>query len=197
MGEYFSPRQLMVEDAALAFDWQGKALWQRTLGAEVPGKSKWSSGCNSSIVPCHEAQGGRPELDGIRLGGAGDVTATHRAWRQQKTTADVPTPAEYNGRVFVLGDRGEVECLDPATGGICWQGALPKASASFFASPVVAGGKLYAAREDGVVFVAQVQDKFEVLAENRMGEQIIASPVAVSNRLLIRGEHHLFCIGER
>lgn len=149
------------------------------------------------IVPCHEAQGVRLELDGIRLGGTGDVTATHRAWRQQKTTADVPTPAEYNGRVYVLGDRGEVECLDPVTGGICWQGALPKASASFFASPVVAGGKLYAAREDGVVFVAQVQDKFEVLGENRMGEQVIASPVAVANRLLIRGAHHLFCIAEK
>jgi outer membrane protein assembly factor BamB len=73
---------------------------------------------------------------------------------------------------------------------------LPKASASYFASPVIAGGKLYAAREDGVVFVAQVQDKFEVLAENRMGEQVIASPVAVANRLFIRGEHHLFCIAE-
>jgi outer membrane protein assembly factor BamB len=341
------------QDAALAFDWQGKVLWQRTLGAETPGKSKLSSGCNSSpvtdgvsifvffnsatlaaldwegkvrwqtntvtafgperlywdrgtspvltekaviiarmhhgdswlaafdktsgrldwkvprnfqtpeeddnayttplvlreqggetvvvwgadhltahaavdgrllwscgdfnpqsiphypaggspviaagflIVPCHEAQGTRPELDGIRLGGTGGVSAPHRAWRQQKTTADVPTPAEYNGRVYVLGDRGEVECLDPATGESLWKHALPKASASYFASPVVAGGKLYAAREDGVVFVAQVQDKFEVLAENRMGEQVIASPVAVANRLFIRGERHLFCIAAK
>jgi outer membrane protein assembly factor BamB len=48
-----------------------------------------------------------------------------------------------------------------------------------------------------VVFVAQVQDKLEVLAENRMGEQVIASPVAVANRLLIRGAHHLFCITEK
>jgi hypothetical protein len=38
------------QDAALAFDWQGKALWQTTLGHETPGKSKWSSGCNSSPV---------------------------------------------------------------------------------------------------------------------------------------------------
>jgi hypothetical protein len=52
-------------------------------------------------------------------------------------------------------------------------------------------------REDGVVLVAQVQDQFEVLAENRMGDQSIASPVAVSNRLLIRGGRHLSCIAER
>jgi len=29
-----------------------------------------------------------------------------------------------------------------------------------------------------------------------MGERVIASPVPVSNRLLVRGEKHLFCLGE-
>jgi outer membrane protein assembly factor BamB len=149
------------------------------------------------IVPCHEEKSGRPELDGIRMGGSGEVTATHRAWRRQNTGASVPTPAEYNGRVYVLRDRGEVECLDPSTGRMWWQGAFPKSSASYFASPVLADGKLYAAREDGLVFVAQVRDKLEVLAENPMGEQVIASPVAVSSRLFIRGERHLFCIAEK
>jgi outer membrane protein assembly factor BamB len=71
---------------------------------------------------------------------------------------------------------------------------LPKASASYYASPAIAAGKLYAAREDGVVFVAQVAGRFELLAENRLGEQIIASPVPVGNRLLLRGERHLFCV---
>ena len=50
-------------------------------------------------------------------------------------------------------------------------------------------------REDGVVSVAQVEGGFKVLAENRMGERVIASPVLVSNRVLIRGEKHLFCAG--
>jgi len=43
--------------------------------------------------------------------------------------------------------------------------------------------------------VATATGKFEVLAENNMGEQIIASLVPVSNRLLLRGEKHLFCVG--
>jgi hypothetical protein len=29
-----------------------------------------------------------------------------------------------------------------------------------------------------------------------MGERIIAAPVPVGNRLLIRGHNHLFCIGK-
>ncbi len=45
-------------------------------------------------------------------------------------------------------------------------------------------------REDGILFVAKVEDGFELLAENDMRERIIASPVPISNRLLIRGERH-------
>jgi outer membrane protein assembly factor BamB len=59
----------------------------------------------------------------------------------------------------------------------------------------VAGDKLYAPREDGTVFVASVaNDAFQVLAENDMGESVIGSPVPAPNRLLIRGEKHLFGI---
>jgi len=144
------------------------------------------------IVPCHEAMRGPVA---IKLGGTGDVTATHKVWSRQKTSESVPSPAVYNGRLYILGDRGEVECLDPATGRSWRQGALPRGD-GYYASPIIADGKMYAARGDGVVFVAQVEDKFEVLAENQMGEQVIASPVAVSNRLFIRGECHLFCIAE-
>jgi outer membrane protein assembly factor BamB len=134
-------------------------------------------------------------LYGIKMGGSGDVTATHRAWERDDTGCFVPTPAEYQGRVYLLRDRGEVVCVDPATGRTLWSGELPKGSASYYASPTLADGKIYAAREDGVVFVARVGGHFEVLARNEMGERIIAAPVPVSGRLLIRGEKHLFCAG--
>ena len=134
-------------------------------------------------------------LYGIKLGGSGDVTATHRVWKRDDTGSMVTTPAEFKGRVYVLRDRGEIECVDPATGKTIGKGQLPKRSASYYASPVVADGKLYAAREDGVVFVVRSEPPFEILAENNLGEQLIASPVPVEGRLLIRGEKHLFCIG--
>lgn len=136
-------------------------------------------------------------LHGIKLGGQGDVTATHRIWKREGVGAFVPTPAAYQGRVYVLNDRGDVECIDPATGQTHWKNALPKSSSSYYASPSVADGKLYAVREDGVVFVARVAGSFEVLAENKMEERIIASPVPVGNRLLLRGEKHLFCVAAR
>ena len=134
-------------------------------------------------------------LYGIRLGGSGDVTTSHRAWIREGAGAFVPTPAVYKGRVYFLGDRGEIQCVNPGNGEVLWRDALPKASASYYSSPTVAAGKMYAAREDGAVFVAKVEGGFELLAENDMREPIIATPVPVANRLLLRGAEHLFCVG--
>lgn len=135
---------------------------------------------------------GRGErLHGVALDGRGK-----RLWKREDTGAFVPTPAEYKGRVYLLRDRGEVECIEPTTGKTIWADQLPRTSAKYYSSPTVADGKLYAAREDGVVFVARVEGKFEVLSQNDMGERVIASPVPVANRLLLRGEGHLFCVGK-
>ena len=87
-----------------------------------------------------------------------------------------------------------IVCLDPATGNTIWTGSLPRGSASFYASPVIANGILYAAREDGIVFAARVEDKLELLSENPMHERIIASPAVANGLLLLRGDEHLFCV---
>jgi outer membrane protein assembly factor BamB len=148
-----------------------------------------------AVVATGRADRGKPLLYGVKLSGSGGVSQTNRLWKRNDTGTFVPTPSAYHGRIYILRDRGEVECLDPKRGQTIWHGALPKASSNYYASPLVAPGKLYAVREDGVVFVVRADGPFEVLAENAMGERIIASPVPLANRLLLRGEHHLFCIG--
>ena len=139
---------------------------------------------------------GIPRLHGIRLAGSGDVTETNHVWKRDDVGTFVPSPVVYKGRVILVRDRGEVDCIDPATGKTIWSGAFPKNRANFYASPLIAGDKLYAPREDGTVFVASVaNDKFTVLSENDMAESVIGSPVPASNRIFIRGEKHLFCVG--
>jgi outer membrane protein assembly factor BamB len=133
-------------------------------------------------------------LDGVKLGGSGDVTKSHRLWTREDTGSFVPTPSALKDRIYLLRDRGEIECVEAATGKTLWKGELPKSGPSYYASPLLAGGKIYAPREDGVIYVARADGQFEVLAENKMNERIIASPVPLGNRLLIRGEQHLFCI---
>jgi len=144
---------------------------------------------NMAIIP----YGRGARLAGIALNGTGDVTATHRKWTIENKGTFVPSPATDGQKVYLVRDRGEVLCVNPADGEVEWQAALPKHRASYYSSPTLADGKIYAAREDGVLFVAQTKGGFKLLTENDMGERIIASPVPVNGSLLIRGEKHLFC----
>jgi outer membrane protein assembly factor BamB len=137
---------------------------------------------------------GQGHVHAIRLDGNGDGTGTRRVWRRDDVGVFVTSLAEYQGRIYLLRSRGSIVCLDPATGSTIWTGSLPRANANFYASPVIANGVLYAAREDGVVFAVRVKDKFEVLSENPMRERIIASPAVADGRLLLRGDEHLFCV---
>jgi outer membrane protein assembly factor BamB len=150
---------------------------------------------NLAIVPA--GRDDRPKqsrMHAIRLDGSGDVTSTNRVWQREDVGVFVCSPAEYQGRVYLLRPKGEIVCLDPLSGLTLWKGSLPATSARYFASPVIANGVLYAAREDGVVFAARVGNKLEVLSENPMGERIISSPAVADGRLLLRGDNHLFCI---
>jgi outer membrane protein assembly factor BamB len=147
---------------------------------------------DTAIVP----YGRGSHLAGIKLGGTGDVTETHRAWTRDDTGTFVPSPAVYHDKVYLVRDSGEVECLEPLSGKTLWSDRFPKSARKYYSSPMIAGGRLYAAREDGVVMVADVRDRFKFLSENDMREQIIASPVPIDGRLLIRGEKHLFCVGK-
>ena len=97
----------------------------------------------------------------------------------------------------MVGDQGKVNRLNPSTGESIWSGEFAKSRKKFYASALVAGGKIYAPREDGTVFVAQENDgKLETLSENELGESVIGSPVPSANRILIRGEEHLFCYSD-
>lgn len=152
---------------------------------------------NMVIVPVgRDDRPGQARIHGIQMGGRGDVTGTHRIWKRDDTGVFVASPAADQGRVYLLRHRGGVVCIDPASGKTLWNGAFPENKGPYYSSPVIAGGILYAAREDGVVFAARVEERFELLGENPMGERIIASPVPVANRLLIRGDRHLFCVAE-
>ncbi len=152
---------------------------------------------NTVIIAYGRNDRGIPRLYGIRLTGSGDTTATNHAWMRNDVGTFVPTPAIYQGQVILVRDHGEVESVAPSTGVTQWKGAFPKGRSNFYSSPLVAAGKLIAPREDGVVFVASIQDgNFKVLSETDLGEPVIGSPIPLGNRILIRGEQHLFCFGE-
>lgn len=128
----------------------------------------------------------------LSLNGSGDVTESNRLWEKQVAGADVPTPIVDDGKIILLSDDGDVSCLEVGSGEQLWQAELPRARGKYYASPLKAGGNLYFAREDGMIFVAQTDGGFELVAENKLDDEVIASPIAVDNKLLVRGLENLY-----
>lgn len=187
-------QHVTIHDAAT-----GEVLWA-CGGFNPEGKKLWPAISNpvivgETLVLCYGRNDRRqPRLHGLRLAGSGDVTETCRLWSRDDTGAFVPSPVAWRRHVYLVRDGGEVECIDPTSGKTLWQETLPKSRSDFYASPMIAGRKLYAVREDGVAFVMSVTSaSCEILSENDLEEPVIGSPVAVRGRLFIRGEKHLFC----
>ncbi len=127
------------------------------------------------------------KLDGSR----GDLTKTNVLWKNKKASAFVPSPILYKGLIFLPGDRNFVTCYDAKAGTQLWRERLGE---QFHASPVAAGDRIYVATKEGAVKVFRASAKFELLADNAMGEPIIASPAVSNGQIFIRGDRHLFCI---
>jgi outer membrane protein assembly factor BamB len=128
----------------------------------------------------------------VRLGGKGDVTETHLAWEDRKACTYVPTMLAVGEHLYSVNDAGLARCQVARTGEEVWSHRL---GSPVTASPILIDGKVYAAGEDGSIYVYQASTTFKLLAKNSVGEPISATPAVAENRLFVRGLEHLFCIG--
>ena len=140
-----------------------------------------------------------PNLLAVRLGGKGDLSGNpeHIQWTNQRGNSYTASPVLHEEILYFLTDRGTISAFEAATGEIYYhQQRLPEI-ASFKASPIAAGGKLYLASEGGDVFVLKLGETYEHLATNKMGDEIfVSSPIVVGDDLFLRSEDELFCISK-
>lgn len=175
----------------------GKELWR--VGGLNPRQDKYFRSIASAVVAdgivvAPYARGST--ITAIKLGGSGDVTKSHIVWERDDLGADVPTPVAADGKVYVCTDKGKVECLDIQTGKTLWSVEAPRNRNAFSSSPILASGKLYITREDGVTFVIDTASK-KIVAENKLnGEFTVATPVFVDGEILLRTHESLYCIGQ-
>lgn len=172
--------RLVWECGGLNPDNQGA---QRMIASPVLGR-------NVAIVPYLRGD----MVMAVRLDGRGDITSFGRLWERPVQGGDVPTPLVRDNRTIVLGDRGQLTCLDVETGDELWRDSLPRSRAKFYSSPVLADDLLYCLRDDGMLYVARVDDGIDLLDEHNFDEQCVATPIPLRDQLLVRGSEHLFLV---
>jgi len=128
----------------------------------------------------------------VRGGGEGDVTASHRLWRQDKAQQRIGSGVVAGGHIYVVNETGVGQCLELATGNEVWRERL---GASTWSSLVHADGRLYVIDQQGDTHVFRPAPKFERLAQNSLGEKTRASIAVSDGELFIRTYKHLWCIG--
>ncbi len=130
----------------------------------------------------------------VRVGGKGDVTKSHVAWIESRGVPEVPSPLLYKDRLYFVKNGGIVISREAATGKTVFQGRLG-APGGYYASPVAAGGRIYAASDQGTVVVFEAKDTLQVLARNTLPEPIMATPAIVDGKLYVRTLTHLYAFG--
>ena len=137
----------------------------------------------------------------VKTGRRGVLGEDDLGWMSEDraVSTDVATPLFYQGRFYVLnGNRKTLSCIEPATGRVLWTGEF-ESRAIFEASPTGADGRIYCINHRGQVFVAAAGDAFRLLHQTDMGDDsdrmVRSSIVAVGDRLLIRTDNRLTCIG--
>jgi outer membrane protein assembly factor BamB len=116
------------------------------------------------------------------------------AWTYARGTAYVTSPILVGDLLYLSTDRGIITALDGKTGEIRYEGGRVPVPATFTASMVAFGDKILQSSEDGDVFVIQAGPEHTVVATNKLGEPIFASPALSNGVIYIRGEQHLYAI---
>ena len=168
----------------------GALLW------ENPGPADVNSNCIAVQDPYLIVSGGFPQKKIICI--KADVPEGDHGrkviWESTKNVAWVPSPLIHDDRVLIMSDSGVLSDLKLKTGEFLW---TQRMSGPAYASPIRVGNLFIATTRDGHATVFKSTDKFEKLAENDLGDGGgNATPVVSDNKILIRTDHSLFCVGE-
>lgn len=173
----------------------------------LTGKERWeikgaTTECVTSTVTDGRViftSGGYPKnhVAAVRADGSGTVV-----W-EKKVRVYVPSLVVRDGYLYGVQDGGFAFCWKCSTGEEVWRHRL---GGTFSASPVLVGELLFATNESGRTFIYKATPEgFHLVAENRLGEEVLATPAICGGRIYMRVARYdgrkrqemLYCLGKK
>lgn len=168
----------------------GKELWRvKGFGGYV---------CPSVVAHKNMVYVVRGNALAIKAGGRGDVTDSHVVWRG-KASSVISSPVYHDRRLYCLSRSEFLTCIDADTGANLYRQRLSKGG-EFFASALVADGKVYCVSRFSGTYVVAEGAKYQELACNTFADDVSrtnASPIVHDGCLLLRTDQYLVCVGKR
>lgn len=132
---------------------------------------------------------GKTELLAVRLGGQGDVTETHLAWRTDAMVAKTASPVLVGNWFFMVSDDGMLTCLDGPTGNQLWRQRI---GGNYSASPVYVDGHLLFFSQQGRTTVVKPGTSYELVRVNSLENGFMASPAVAGKAWFLRTKTHIY-----
>lgn len=127
----------------------------------------------------------------IQPNGSGNVTDSHVVWQSTPGGYYVPSPVCTDDYLFTTMTNGNVHCIEIASGEILWVENMGRQ----YSSSVLVNGLVYMPNDEGVITIIKPGPNYEAIARNPVGERMNASPAISNGKIFLRGNKHLFCIG--
>jgi outer membrane protein assembly factor BamB len=106
--------------------------------------------------------------------------------------ADVSSPVKVENRIFVISSNGYISCINSKNGEIIWRDHIM----GLFNSSIVSSGKYtYFTDTKCKTTVIQNKDKFEIIAQNDLNEEMFSTIAIANDQLYLRTNKSLWCIG--
>jgi len=137
--------------------------------------------------------GHKTTLYAVRLGGSGLLTDDDVAWKASRAVPSRPSMLLIDDYLYMVNDQGVASCVEAKTGKYRWNERVCKGMSG---SPVVAGGKIYMADQEGTTAVVEASPTFKPVATNKLADGCMASPAVVDGAIFLRTKTHLYCIGK-
>ena len=156
-------------------------LSAKCLSGEVTPSPAYASG---TIIVANE----RAKLSAISLA-SGTV-----AWSSEDDLPSVASPLATEDFVVTADSSGMVNCYDIGTGRKLWTHEFDE---SFYPSPILAAGRIYAMNNAGTMHVFRASKAFVSVADAKLGEESVATPAFTGGKIFIRGKGNLYCVGAK
>ncbi len=143
----------------------------------VIGSSGSGGGGNYLVAIRPDSQGSNPE----------------KAYEVQRANY-VPSPVAVSKKLFLFTDKGIAQCVDLQSGKQFWQERVAK---GFSGSPVATSDFIYILDESGSLHVFAASSEFEEVCVLDLGESSRATPAIVGDRMFLRTESQLICVGKK
>lgn len=167
----------------------GKELWSiEAVAGEICPSPIYAGG----LIFAAQARSG---LVAVRPPKAGSKDEPVIVWSVpgSENLPDVSTPASDGKRLF-LATADELYCYEVKTGKLLWK---QEVKGDFYSSPVIAGDMVYATTREGTTLIFRSADIYEAVGEGTLGPDVNATPAISGNKIFIRGDKELFCIGNK